>query len=134
MKKHDRPKSTAEPLETPARIEPARLEEPPEAVADLVAELASQSATLGQALHPGTAANLAGIGSIETFTIIRELHDRLAQQGKDVKAEARSFMAKAAPFETAAVGAADAPWVAVARGELGQRDCPGPIHGQKSSA
>jgi hypothetical protein len=36
-----------------------RLEEPQEAVADLVAEWASQSATLGQALHPGTAANLA---------------------------------------------------------------------------
>lgn len=39
-----------------------------------------------------TAANLGGIGSIETFTIIRELHDRLAQQGKDVTAEARVAM------------------------------------------
>jgi Fic family protein len=39
----------------------AQLEEPPEAVADLVAELAGQSATLGQALHPGTATNLAGL-------------------------------------------------------------------------
>ena len=63
-----------------------------------------------------TAANLAGIGSIETFTIIRELHDRLAQQGKDVKPEARSAMAKAAPMETAAAAVdLNTPWVTVAR-------------------
>ena len=61
MTKEHRPKREPETLETPARIEPARLEEPPEAVADLVAELASQSATLGQPLHPGTASNLAGL-------------------------------------------------------------------------
>ena len=61
MKKEHRPKRAPESLETAARIEPARLEEPPEAVADLIAQLASQSATLGQALHPGTAANLAGL-------------------------------------------------------------------------
>jgi Fic family protein len=61
MKKEHWPRKDPDTLETPARIEPARLEEPPEAVADLVAELASQSAALGQALHPGTASNLAGL-------------------------------------------------------------------------
>lgn len=49
------------PLETPARIEPARLEEPPEAIGDAVAELSAAASTLGQALHPRTAANLAGV-------------------------------------------------------------------------
>lgn len=48
-------------IETPARIEPALLEEPPAAVVDLVAELAAASATLGRALHPTTAAQLAGV-------------------------------------------------------------------------
>jgi len=47
--------------ETPNRIEPARLEEPGEAIADVVAEIASASAELGRALHPRTAANLASI-------------------------------------------------------------------------
>ncbi len=45
--------------ETAQRIEPARLEALPEKVTDLVAELASASATLGSRLHPLTAANLA---------------------------------------------------------------------------
>ena len=66
-----------------------------------------------------TAANLAGIGSIETFTVIRELHDRLAQQGKDLTAEARVAMAKA-PMEAAAAADLSTPWITVARGELGQ--------------
>ena len=47
--------------ESPQRIEPARLEEPSEAITDLVAELAAASATLGHALNPRTAANLAGL-------------------------------------------------------------------------
>src|SRR3954465_8438004 len=51
-------------LETPLRIEPARLEETPEAVADAVAELSRSSATLGAGLHPRTAANLAALGRI----------------------------------------------------------------------
>lgn len=46
-------------LETPFRIEPTRLEQPSSAIADLVAEIAAASATLGKALHPRTAANLA---------------------------------------------------------------------------
>jgi Fic family protein len=58
MASKDRPDS---PPETPGRIEPARLETPPEAVADLVAELASKSSSLGRVLHPRTAANLAGL-------------------------------------------------------------------------
>lgn len=48
-------------VETPQRIEPARLETVPEAVSDLVAELSASSATLGKALHPRTAANLADV-------------------------------------------------------------------------
>ena len=49
------------PLETPYRIEPARLEHPSEKIADVVAEIAAASATLGRALHPRTAANLADL-------------------------------------------------------------------------
>ncbi|MGH9383621.1 MAG: Fic family protein [Vicinamibacterales bacterium] len=48
-----------QPIETVQRIEPARLENPPESVADLVAELSSSSAKLGRSLHQRTAANLA---------------------------------------------------------------------------
>jgi len=43
------------------RTEPARLEQAPEAVSDAVAELAAASATLGHALDPRTAANLASL-------------------------------------------------------------------------
>ena len=49
------------PLETPFRIEPARLEQPSAKIADVVAEIAAASATLGRALHPKTAANLADL-------------------------------------------------------------------------
>ena len=48
-------------LETPQRIQPALLEETPVAVTDAVAELSAASATLGKALHPRTAANLADL-------------------------------------------------------------------------
>ncbi len=47
--------------ETPARIEPARLEHPPEAIADLVAELSAASAKLGRSLHPRTGASLSDL-------------------------------------------------------------------------
>ncbi|HEY2359445.1 MAG TPA: Fic family protein [Phenylobacterium sp.] len=43
------------------RIEPARLEEPTAAIADVIAELSAAAATLGRALHPTTAANLADL-------------------------------------------------------------------------
>ena len=48
-------------IETPTRIEPARLEETPEAIADAIAALSSASAALGARLHPATAANLSDL-------------------------------------------------------------------------
>jgi Fic family protein len=48
-------------VETPQRIEPTRLEEVPEALSDVVAELSAAAATLGAALNPRTAANLADL-------------------------------------------------------------------------
>lgn len=46
-------------IETPQRIEPARLEDVPEAISDLVADLATAATKLAAALHPKTAASLA---------------------------------------------------------------------------
>lgn len=46
-------------IEAPTRIEPARLEDAPEAIADAVAGLSTASALLGARLHPTSAANLA---------------------------------------------------------------------------
>jgi len=48
-------------FESVDRIEPARLEEPTAAIADVIAELSAAAATLGRALHPTTAANLADL-------------------------------------------------------------------------
>ena len=48
-------------IEAPTRIEPARLEETPEAIADAIAALSSASAALGARLHPATAANLSDL-------------------------------------------------------------------------
>jgi Fic family protein len=48
-------------IETPQRIEPARIEELTEAIADVIAELSSASATLGAGLHSRTASNLADL-------------------------------------------------------------------------
>ena len=48
-------------IESVERIEPARLEDSPEAIADLVADLSAAGAVLGSALHPTTAANLASL-------------------------------------------------------------------------
>ena len=47
--------------ETPSRIEPARLDEPTGPIADTIAELSASAATLGKALHPRTAGNLADL-------------------------------------------------------------------------
>jgi Fic family protein len=47
--------------ETPYRIEPTRLEEIPEAISDVIAELSAASATLGAALNPRTARSLADL-------------------------------------------------------------------------
>jgi len=64
-------------MESVQRIEPARLENPPESVADLVAELSAASATLGQSLHPRTAANLAELVRIMNtyYSNLIEGHD-----------------------------------------------------------
>jgi len=64
-------------MESLQRIEPARLENPPEPVADLVAELSASSATLGQSLHPRTAANLAELVRIMNtyYSNLIEGHD-----------------------------------------------------------
>lgn len=43
------------------RIEPARLVEPTADIADVIVELSASAATLGSALHPRTAANLADL-------------------------------------------------------------------------
>jgi Fic family protein len=47
------------PLETVQQIEPARLEDAPGAISDVIAELAASSASLGHILHPRAAASLA---------------------------------------------------------------------------
>ncbi len=63
--------------ETTARIEPARLEEPTGPIADTIAELAASTATLGKALHPRTAANLADLVRIMNtyYSNLIEGHD-----------------------------------------------------------
>jgi Fic family protein len=63
--------------ETTARIEPARLEEPTAPIADTIAELAAAAATLGKALHPRTAANLADLVRIMNtyYSNLIEGHD-----------------------------------------------------------
>src|ERR1700720_99442 len=48
-------------METVERIEPARLEDLPEAISDVVAELSAAAAKLGHALNPQTATSLAGV-------------------------------------------------------------------------
>lgn len=70
-------RSANELIESVNRIEPARLEEAPEAVADVVAELSGASAVLGSALHPTTAANLASLVRIMNtyYSNLIEGHD-----------------------------------------------------------
>ena len=48
-------------IESVSRIEPTRLENIPESIADIIAGLSAQGALLGRALHPTTAASLAGL-------------------------------------------------------------------------
>lgn len=71
---NDRPN---QPGESPQRIEPARIENPPEQLADLTAELSAASARLGRALHPHTAANLADVVRIMNtyYSNLIEGHD-----------------------------------------------------------
>src|ERR1051326_5145432 len=72
--KKDRPIKAPE---TPARIEPARLENAPEALADVVAELSARSSDLGRSLHPATAAHLAELVRIMNtyYSNLIEGHD-----------------------------------------------------------
>ena len=64
-------------IESVNRIEPARLEEVPEAIADVVANLSAAGAVLGSALHPTTAANLAAFVRIMNtyYSNLIEGHD-----------------------------------------------------------
>ena len=64
-------------LESVSRIEPARLEEVPEVIADVVANLSAAGAVLGSALHSTTAANLAGLVRIMNtyYSNLIEGHD-----------------------------------------------------------
>lgn len=64
-------------VETVTRIEPARLEEPTAVIADVIAELSAAAATLGRALHPRTAANLADLVRIMNtyYSNLIEGHD-----------------------------------------------------------
>jgi Fic family protein len=63
--------------ESPLRIEPARLEDVPEAISDVVAELSASSAKLAHTLNPKTAANLAGLVRIMNtyYSNLIEGHD-----------------------------------------------------------
>ena len=65
------------PIESVLRIEPALLEEPSAAIADVLAELSAAAATLGRALHPRTAASLAGVVRIMNtyYSNLIEGHD-----------------------------------------------------------
>jgi Fic family protein len=59
------------------RIEPARIEDVPEALSDVAVELAAAAVRLGHALHPRTAANLAGLVRIMNsyYSNLIEGHD-----------------------------------------------------------
>src|ERR1700724_4930268 len=61
----------------PYRIAPTRLEEIPEAISDVIAELSAASATLGATLNPRTAANLADVVRIMNtyYSNLIEGHD-----------------------------------------------------------
>jgi Fic family protein len=64
-------------FETPYRIEPTRLEEIPEAISDVIAELSAASATLGAALDARTAGSLADLVRIMNtyYSNLIEGHD-----------------------------------------------------------
>ena len=62
-------------IETPQRIEPARLQDVPEAISDLVAELSAITAKLESSLHPATASSLA-----KMVRIMNTYYSNLSQQ------------------------------------------------------
>ena len=61
MASKHRPKKRSEALETVGRFEPALLDHLAAPITDVIAEVSAASATLGRALHPRTAANLADL-------------------------------------------------------------------------
>lgn len=65
------------PIESVLRIEPALLDEPTAAIADVLAELSAATATLGHSLHPRTAASLADVVRIMNtyYSNLIEGHD-----------------------------------------------------------
>src|SRR6202140_4582574 len=75
--KSEKSAKKASGIESVQRIEPARLEEVPEAISDVVAELAAASAKLGHSLNPRTAANLADLVRIMNtyYSNLIEGHD-----------------------------------------------------------
>ena len=64
-------------IESPSRIEPARLEDAPAVLADVTAEVSASGAILGSALHATTAANLAALVRIMNtyYSNLIEGHD-----------------------------------------------------------
>src|SRR5208282_6916130 len=64
-------------IETVDRIEPALLEDAPANITDVVAELSAKAATLGSALNPRTASNLADLVRIMNtyYSNLIEGHD-----------------------------------------------------------
>lgn len=69
-------------LEDVQRIEPARLEGPSLAIADVLAELSAESAALGSALHPRTASSLAALVRIMNayYSNLIEGHNTLPRE------------------------------------------------------
>lgn len=65
------------PIESVLRIEPALLDEPTAAIADVLAELSAAAATLGHSLHRRTAASLADVVRIMNtyYSNLIEGHD-----------------------------------------------------------
>jgi len=63
--------------ESTSRIEPALLDDVPEALADVIADVAAESAALAKALHPRTAASLADLVRIMNayYSNLIEGHD-----------------------------------------------------------
>jgi Fic family protein len=79
-----KPAKQASEIESVQRIEPVRLEDVPEAISNVVAELSAASAKLGHALNPRTAANFAGLVRI-TNTYYSNLIEGHNTRPKDIE-------------------------------------------------
>jgi Fic family protein len=95
-------------IESPQRIEPARLEDVPQALSDLVAEISGASAKLESALNPKTASSLA-----DMIRIMNSYYSNLIEghvtRPRDIEAaiEARRNVTPNAPSTAQIVGAFD---------------------------